>query len=634
MFALGTESIAARMRRFAVDARGAVAVIGALSLTTLVGMGAFAVEISRGYAADAANQRIADMAALAGALAYNVNNNTTQMTATAKAVVAAQGLPASAATVSLVTDAATSKQLVQVSVTTAVPLALGRVFTAALSYDVTAVGSATTTTTTTTAPPCIAALSSTPTYGITMNGGTSLSAPGCSVNTNAGITVPWGTYISAKQAVAGKSVDNPGNGLTTSPTAANIQQNKANAASDWMKDNSALKSALCQVNKLTTTNDTDYADNNTACISELVTPTSYTNSSTDDWNLNYSPASNVAGFRTGNNTYVIPSSGSLRQIRSLTLAGGITATFQGPVNLRINSVDMSGEGLTIGDGDVVVIGTFGFNSGNTITIGNGNHSFGSLAVTGGRVLNIGTGNLNVTGAVTMDGGSYIYANVGVGNTVAIGNNGTNAISIAGGSKMCFAGGTGVSNGSCYAPSAAAGTFSANGQISTSGGSTIVFPKAATHIINGNLSLNGSSTFGSGLYVIRGNFTNNTGGTMTGTDVTFALGGTFTLSGGTSLDLAAPGASSSYGISGLLIATKSSAATLIGGGSNNKYAGLLYAPKSDLTINGGGSMSANGSACLMMILNTLTLQQGGAASTGACSSLSGGSSSAANVALFK
>jgi len=565
MFDIGIRSIAARLRRFAGDAQGAVAVIGALSLTTMVGMGAFAVEISRGYAADTANQRIADMAALAGALAYNVNSNTSQMTATAKAVVVAQGLPASAATVALVTDAASAKQLVQVTVTTAVPLALGRVFTSALSYDVTAVGSATTTATTTTAPPCIAALSSTPTNGITMSGGTSLSAPGCAINTNAGITVPWGTYISAKQANAGKSVNNPGNGLTTSPTAANIQQNKANAATDWMKDDAVLKAALCQVNKLTATTDADYADGNTSCISALATASA---TSTEDWDLNYSPAANVAAFRTSNDTYVIPG-GVNRNIRNLNIAGGMTVTFQGPANLTIASLNM-----------------------------------------GGTALHIGNGNIVIGGKIEMNGGSLIDIDVGVGNTVTLGSSGGVSINVGG------------------------GKFSAGGNIVTSGGSTIIFPKAATHVINGDLSLNGSSTFGSGTYIIKGGFTNNTGGTMAGTEVSFVLGGTFTLSGGTSLDLSAPGAASSYGIPGVLIATKTSSATLIGGGSGNKYAGLLYAPKSDLTLKGGASMSAYGSNCLMMILRTLSLLEGGSASTGACSSLSGSSSNTANVALFK
>lgn len=610
------------------DIGGGVALIGALSLSVIVGMGAFAVEASQGYAVDTQNQRVADMAALAGALAYNVNSNTSQMTATAKAVVAAQGIPATAATVALVTDAATAKQLVQVTITTQVPLALGRVLTSALSYDVTAVGSATTSTTETASPPCIAALAllNNPTYGVTLSGGVAINAPGCAINTNAGVTVPWGTKVTAKQVTAGKSVDDPGTGITTSPTAANIVQNKSGAATDWMKDDSSLKAMLCKVNKLTGTSDADYADGNTACLTPLVTPTIYANAGAEDWNLNYSPASNVAAFRTGNNTYVIPSAGVLRTIKTLTLAGGITATFQGPVNLRIDTVDMSGDGMTIGDGDVVVGGVFGFNSGSTITIGNGNHSFGSLAVSGGRQLNIGSGNLNVTNAITIDGGSYIRANIGVGNTVTIGSSGGNAITVGGGSYLCF-------TPSCAAPSAAAGTFSANGQIQTSGGSTIIFPKAMTHVINGNLSLNGSSTFGSGTYFIAQNFTNNTGGTMSGADVSFALGGTFTLSGGTSLDLAAPASSSSYGVPGILIATKSSAATSIGGGSQNKYAGLLYAPKSNLTLSGGASMSSYGNNCLMLILNTLTLS-GGTTVASACSSLSGGSSTTPSVSLFK
>lgn len=576
-------SIAYQARRLRASTRGAVAVIGALSLTVLVGMGAFAVEATRGYAQDTTNQRVADMAALAGALAYNVNSSTSEMTATAKAVVTAQGLAASAATVALVTDAATSKQLVQVTVTTAVPLQLGRVFSSALSYDVTAVGSATTSTTTSASPPCLAALSSTPTYGITLDGGVTLNAAGCAIATNSGITVPWGTYITAKQATAGKSINNPGNGLTTSPTANNYTANKANAAADWMSTDTSLKSLLCQVNKLTGTTDNDYADGNTACIGELVTATA---PGTDgDWDLNYSPAANVAAFRTGNNTYVVPG-GVTRNIRNLNISGGMTVTFLGPVNMTVANLNM-----------------------------------------GGTALNIGGGNIVIGGKIEMNGGSLITVDVGVGNTVTLGQSGGVSINVGGGARICF-------TANCVAPTAAGGKFSAAGNIVTSGGSTIIFPKAAMHVINGDLSLNGSSTFGSGTYVIKGNFTNNTGGTMNGTDLTFALGGTFTLSGGTALDLSAPTASSSYGIPGVLIATKSSANTSIGGSSNNKYAGLFYAPKSNLTINGGGAMSSNGSACMMMIINTLTLAQGGGITTGACAGLSGGSSSTANVALFK
>jgi hypothetical protein len=558
---------------------GGVAVIGALSLTTIVGMGAFAVEATQGYAAKTNNQRVADMAALAGALAYNVNNSTSEMTATAKAVVAAQGLPANSAAVALTTDAASGKQLVQVTVTSNVPLALGRVLTSALSYDVSAVGAATTSTTAT--PACIAAVSGTPATGIAMSGGTSITASGCAVATNAGIAMTGSASITGKEVDAGKSISKSGGAsIATSPNGGNVHAGKAHATSDWMLDDAGLKLLLCRVNKLNGTTDSDYPDGNTACASPLVTPAA---PGPQDWSLDYSPDSAVAAYWKGSGAYIVPP--GTYAIRNLSLAGGITATFQGPVNLTIASISMGG----------------------------------------GTTLHIGNGNISVSGKIDLSGGALADIDVGVGNAVTIGATAGTAISVGGGSRLCF-------TANCAAPTAAAGTFSAGGDITSNGGSTIIFPKAATHVIDGDLDLSGSSTFGSGSYVIAGDFTNNTGGTMSGADVTFALGGTFTLSGGTSLDLAAPGASSSYGVPGLLFATKSSADSRIGGGSSDQYAGLLYAPDSDLTISGGAAISANGSNCMMMIVGTLTLSGGGSTSTGTCPNLA--SRTVDDVALFK
>ncbi len=578
-------------RRLARATKGGVAVIGALSLSVMIGMGAFAIEISQGYSAKTNNQRIADMAALAGALAYNVNSNSAEMIATTRAVVRAQGLQPSDATVALTTDSATGKQLVQVTVTTSVSLSLARVFTSDTSYTVSAVAFATTTSTTSVTPPCIAALASSPTYGVTMDGGTMLSAPGCSVDANAGITVPWGTYITAQQANSGKSVSNPGSGLTTSPTANNIVQNKVNAATDWMKDDSDLKGALCKVNRMSGASDADYPDGNTVCTTPLVTPTAVSGGA-QNWNLNYSPSGEVqaAWFNSSTNTYTIPAHASGgREIATLTISGGITAIFQGPTNLTITSISM-----------------------------------------GGTALHFPNGNMNIAGRITVSGGAVVTFDVGVGNTISIGQTSGTSINVGGGSKLCF---TPLSGSNCAAPTAAAGTFSLGGSVVTSGGSQVVFPKAVIHAIDGNLSSSGSMTFGSGTYFVDGNFTNSTGGAMTGTDLTFALSGTVSLAGGTSLDLAAPTSVSSYGVPGLLFATKTSAATSIGGGATGRYAGLLYAPKSSLTISGGASVSANASNCLMMILNTITLTGGGTSSTGACSALTT-SGTSANVALFR
>lgn len=623
-------SLTTGLCRLGENTCGGVALIGALSLTSLIGMGAFAVEATRGYAADTQNQRIADMAALAGALAYNVNSNVSQMTATAKAVVVAQGLPATAADVQLVTDAATSKQLVQVTVTTAVPLALGRVFTSALSYDVVAVGAASTATTSTVTPPCITALEPSSNYGVRMNGGARLTATGCAINANAGVEVPNGTYITAKQVISGKTVANSGGGLTTSPTANNIIQKKANAATDWMKDDAGLKAMLCQVNLLTGYSDPDYSGGNRSCISDFVAASSATTSGAASWTLGYKKKTDGTPhqYQTADYScdYQVPA--GTYTIGKLTVAGGCKISFASGSTLKFDSIDMSGESMTVGDGGFTVVGTFGFNSGTTITIGNGSHDFGKLSITGGRTLNIGSGNLNVKQGIYLDGGSNVYVANVAGDRITIGNDGGSgrSIEISGGSKVCF-------TVACANPVNAVTTFSLGGSVKTSGGSTIVFPKAVTHVIKGDIDLNGSSIFGAGIYIASGFFSNNTGGTMTGSDVSFALGDKIELSGGTSLDLAAPTSSSTFGVPGILMASKALPDLKLGGGSANKYAGLIYAPKARMKVTGGASISLSGSSCLMMIVLELEITQGGTISAGGCASLTS-SGTTTSVALFK
>jgi hypothetical protein len=175
-------------------------------------------------------------------------------------------------------------------------------------------------------------------------------------------------------------------------------------------------------------------------------------------------------------------------------------------------------------------------------------------------------------------------------------------------------------------------FSASGTIKSSGGSSITFNKAAVHVIGGNLDLNGSSVLGSGLYVIGGDFSNNTGGTMSGTDVSFALGGSFTLTGGTSLDVAAPSTNGGYGIQDVLLVTKTTSDVSLGGGTTDKYSGVVYAPKAQIKLTGGASMSSNGSQCLMMVVDSVSISGGASFNTANCPSQA--SSAGAAVALIQ
>ena len=207
--------------------------------------------------------------------------------------------------------------------------------------------------------------------------------------------------------------------------------------------------------------------------------------------------------------------------------------------------------------------------------------------------------------VTIGAGNYVIGNDGSGNAVTVG----------GGGSLTFGN----------------GTFSANGNVTTSGGSGITFGATATHYINGNLNLNGSATFGAGTYLVNGNMTNTTGGTMTGSGVSFVLAGSLNAAGGTSINLSAPTASSSTGIPDILFATKTTAPTTLGGGSQDVFSGIVYTPNSDLNMSGGAAASGNG-ACFSIIANSVTLSGGTAAST-SCPSLSA-SAAASGVGLVQ
>ncbi len=97
------------------------------------------------------------------------------------------------------------------------------------------------------------ALSSGGTYGVTLSGGVTLNATGCTVATNSGVTVPWGTTIKANQVIAGKTVDDPANnpysttpGIQTNPTANNVLSGKGTTVSDPLASDSGLTACLRQ----------------------------------------------------------------------------------------------------------------------------------------------------------------------------------------------------------------------------------------------------------------------------------------------------------------------------------------------------------------------------------------------------
>ena len=535
-------------RLFAAEG-GTIMVLAAFALTAVMGMSGLAVEVGNGYSTKVRNQRVADMAALGAAQAYQANQSVAVATQVAKDIVAASGLPASSATVNAPVTV-NGVNAITVTVTTAVPVRLAQVVMNNTSYNVTNTAAASLTNTST--PGCFTTLSSTATNGISLTGGTSMTATGCGVASNAGVSLTWGTRITAQQVVAGKAVSDPGNGITTTPTANNVKQNKGTTATDTVGSDLRIVAGFQKVGTYTAVN----------------TP----NGSPADWNFDWNHSGAVASWwNSSTGTYTVPANTVPYKVGSITVAGGIKVVVQDGVAIQ------SKGGLSM-KGTSMMMGAV------TLDIG------GQIYVTGGGSMSIASGN------------------------VAIGNNGSgNAINVDG--SLSFGD----------------GAFSANGSITSSGGTSITFGATASHYINGALALNGNATFGAGAYYINGNFSNGTGGAMTGTGVTFFLGGSLSAGGGASMDLVAPTSDQGGGVANLLFATKSSATTSLSGGATGILGGMVYAPNSDLNMSGGASANAGG--CFSVVVNTITLS-GGTATGTACNGLGTGSGSGGGVSLLQ
>lgn len=95
-------SIDTILRRFAGDVSGNMLILSALSMPVVIGCAGLAVEYGSAVALRAENQRISDLAAYAGAVAYSKQDSEARMRAAALNVVALNGGNPANATVQLV----------------------------------------------------------------------------------------------------------------------------------------------------------------------------------------------------------------------------------------------------------------------------------------------------------------------------------------------------------------------------------------------------------------------------------------------------------------------------------------------------------------------------------------------------
>jgi len=175
--------------------RASIALVGGAVIAALASLTAVAVDLGTAYLAKVSDQRAADSAAYAGALAYNASGSATTMNSAVSNLAALNGLPAGAAAASLVASpSGDGNNAVQVTVTTAAPLYLAEIFQSKTTLSVSATSYAEVKPN---ASACIVALL-TKAAGVTLSGGATVTAAACAVASNATVAVPCGTTITTK----------------------------------------------------------------------------------------------------------------------------------------------------------------------------------------------------------------------------------------------------------------------------------------------------------------------------------------------------------------------------------------------------------------------------------------------------
>ena len=445
------------IRRFWRDKRCSITVLMAVSATALIGMAAFVAETANWYVQSAELQRIADSAAMAGALEYvkdnACNRNTTPYVTcyqAAKDYAVMNGVAAADTTVTIGTSPTGSGNSdVQVTLTKSIPLMLSRIFSDSTAVSLSASSYAELKRL---APPCVQALSPSGAPDVKVTGNVTLF--GCSLWSKS--TASGSTQSTASVALAGNStmtanVYTPGsvyNGGSSAFTGKRYSVTQA-AVSDFIGSRSAVTAALSSLSN----------------VQSLAGPT-------------------ITNPTTNPQSWTGPVSGSC------------TLNISGP---------QSYSSITINAGTCA---PFIVNFSGNIQVGNGGTSGAAIIVTGNAVVNFGPGTVTFNGFISLagqTGGCF-----GLGTTASL-----NATTCppSGTSGIYYVGvGTGSSSSTSIVTGKGSltvgpGTFWSGGDLQLIGSGGVSWNTSGdgtdTTKVAGSLYLGtASSTFGAGSYQIK------------------------------------------------------------------------------------------------------------------------------------
>ncbi len=612
--------------------RASVSIITAVSMMALLGMADLATEYGYLLVLQVRAQRVADLAAYAGALDYSASATTTAMQNAASGIATLNG--GSTATASLTTSPRNNGNSAVKAVVTFPYKALfnGKTFTPmATSYVELADA----------APPCVIALNGAG-AGIALSGGTRLSTSGCAAASNASESVPCGTYLYSD--VVDWDSTAPTNGCQgiqpVTKSSASIRQV---LTADPLAGSPAVTDATARL----------------ASVASLSAPAAPAASGGANLNFDYRqnasiPTGNACtathAAYTGSWTVTCPSGGTYA-FGSISVSGGITANFDTGSTSSTYTVSgpvtVSGGTLGFGSGTFNLAGGLMTSSGSVTSFGSGTFSIGRLSAAcsdGGLYSICNTASLSFGGPATMVLQAGLYN--GGGSTLSVGASSTlNSYRFGNGSTglaMSVGGGSTTTLGD-----ATSGLFQLVGGISAGGGACIVLPATGQHDIYGSIKTAGGLVMGAGVYTITGYFDigGSGGGDWTcnqqqvgvsAANTTLVIGAAQTPSdscSGQALCVAAgfghvvvtapsTGTDANLAVIGPTNGI-TAGASFTEGATSTIMSGAFYFPQGPLSLGGAASVSSGGN-CLELIASQVALSGGSAAAT-ICPNLGGATS---------
>jgi hypothetical protein len=627
-----------------------VSIIGALILPVLVGMAGLVAEYGNGVLARTQDQRVADLAAYAGALAYSSSNSTTTMTSVINNVASLNGIPSADVTGSVVTSpTGDGNQSVEVVVNTTVPLVISRVLNTGTTLAVQGTAYAEMKAN---SAGCIIALNTAGT-GITMTGGTSISAAACAVDSNNSISVHCGDTITTTNVNYDGSAPSDSCTGIQAPAGKTLTE-KHTLTADPMAGNSGVSTATARLATVTAM---------TSPAAPVVTGgTAVAFSSSVAAVQAALTADSCSGTYASSTWTVTCASGGTYHFGAITSSGGITVNFNTGGSAATTydfsaGINNTGTAMTFGLGTFNVAGGVTSKAGTTTTFGAGTFNIGESASAcngAGKysVCNLGTMTFGGPSSFTLQGGVYVKG----GQTMTFGSGSTNSFNIGASSDGNAYYGNGGAITRFGDATGSGDVFQMVGavNVSSGGGSCLYLGAAAQHDINGPLETAGGTDLGAGVYTVHGYISlgGNGGGDVTcwgsvvgmnAPGVTLVTDGSSTPASGTcsgqafclaagysNVTLSAPttGTTEDLAVIGPISSGNTAGAVFANGAANTSISGVFYMPHGAVTMSGAATLGNGSSACLELIGSQVTLSAGTA--TGTTCVGAGGSTSASVI----